>query len=61
MDISSSLVALIVLVLDLIAIVSVLTGTSSAERKILWIVVILLLPLVGMIIYFLFGRSPQDA
>jgi hypothetical protein len=57
----AGLIGLLVLVLDIIAIVSVLGGTGSIERKLLWTVIILLLPLVGMILYFLIGRSGRDA
>ncbi len=45
----------------IIAIVSVLGGSGSIERKLLWTLVILVLPVVGMILYFLIGRSSQDA
>lgn len=55
------IVGLIILVLDIIAIISVLMGTSSVGRKLLWIIVILILPVLGMILYFLFGRSVEDA
>jgi hypothetical protein len=58
---TSSLLATVVIVLDIIAIVSVLMGVSSPGRKLLWVVVILLLPLIGMVLYFLFGRSAADA
>jgi hypothetical protein len=39
----------------------VLLGSSEVMRKLLWIAVILLLPIVGMVLYFLIGRSPADA
>lgn len=55
-----AILGLIILVLDIIAIVSVLGGTSSAGRKLLWVVIILLFPFIGVILYFLIGRSPQD-
>jgi hypothetical protein len=51
----------LVIILDIVAIVSVVNGHSSNERKVLWTVVILLLPLIGMVLYFLFGRSAADA
>lgn len=54
------LVGTIILVLDIIAIVSVLLGRGSVGHKLLWILLILLLPVVGMILYFLIGRSPKD-
>jgi len=47
--------------LDIFAIVSVLVGHSEVLRKVLWIVLILLLPVVGMVLYFLIGRSSADA
>jgi hypothetical protein len=56
-----SLVGAVILILDIFAIVSVLVGKSAVLRKLFWIVVILLLPLVGMVLYFLVGRSAADA
>lgn len=61
MDLGSTLFAVLVIILDIVAIVSVVNGHSSNERKVLWTVVILLLPLIGMALYFLFGRSAADA
>ena len=55
-----SLVGTVVLLLDIFAIVSVLLGSSGVMRKLLWIAIILLLPIVGMLLYFLIGRSPAD-
>jgi len=56
-----SLVGAVILLLDIFAIVSVLLGSSEVIRKLLWIAVILLLPVVGMVLYFLIGRSGADA
>lgn len=56
-----SIVGTVVLLLDVWAIISVLMGSSSVLRKIFWIVIILLLPLIGMGLYFLLGRSSADA
>jgi hypothetical protein len=56
-----SLVGAVVLLLDIFAIVSVLLGSSGVVRKLFWIALILLLPIVGMVLYFLIGRSPADA
>ncbi len=50
----------LVLILDIFAIVGVLGGSSSGQRKALWTVLILLLPVVGMVLYYLVGREPQD-
>ena len=56
-----SLVGAVILGLDIFAMVSVLIGSSGVMRKLMWIAVIFLLPIVGMGLYFLIGRSPADA
>lgn len=55
-----SLVGMVILFLDIFAIISVLMGNSEPIRKLFWIVLILLLPIVGMVLYFLIGRSAAD-
>ncbi len=55
------IVALVVLILDIIAIVKVLGGRGSTERKLLWTIIIIVLPFIGMILYFLMGESAADA
>ena len=46
---------LIVTVLDIIALVSLLKSGADSGTKILWALLIILLPLLGMILYFLLG------
>ncbi len=53
----SGILGLIILVLDIIAILDVLKTSMDTGKKILWIVLILLLPVVGMILYFLIGKK----
>jgi hypothetical protein len=50
-----SLFGLLILVLDIIALVSLLKSGADATTKILWALLIILLPLLGMILYFLMG------
>ena len=45
----------LVLVLDIFALVKLLQSGASANEKILWVLLIVLLPLVGMVLYFLLG------
>ena len=49
------LFGLIILVLDVWAIVKTIQSTASTGSKVLWIVVILLLPVLGLILYWLMG------
>ena len=44
----SGIIGTLIFVLDLVAIVSVLLGRGSVGHKVLWIVLILLLPVVGV-------------
>jgi hypothetical protein len=52
---SYSFWGLLVLVLDIIAMVSLLKSGADSGTKILWVVLIVLLPVLGMILYFLMG------
>jgi hypothetical protein len=60
MNNSYSLFGILVLILDLVAIFSVLSGSSTPGRKALWTILILVLPVVGMALYYLIGRTSQD-
>ncbi|MEQ8497207.1 MAG: PLDc N-terminal domain-containing protein, partial [Gammaproteobacteria bacterium] len=46
---------LVVLVLDLWAIVKILGSLASTGAKVLWTLVILLMPVIGLFIWFLAG------
>ena len=50
-----SALGLVILILDIVALVSLLKSGADAGTKILWVLLIVLLPLVGMILYFLMG------
>ncbi len=51
----TGLLGLIVLVLDIWAIVKTLDSTSSTGTKVFWILLILMLPVLGLIIWLIFG------
>lgn len=48
---------LLILALDIVAIYSVLTSGMSTAKKVLWIFLILFLPILGMVLWFLIGRK----
>ncbi|MFH0985922.1 MAG: PLD nuclease N-terminal domain-containing protein [Candidatus Omnitrophota bacterium] len=52
-----TLLGLVVLILDIIALVDCLKSDASTGKKLLWILLILFLPVVGMILYFLLGKK----
>lgn len=49
------LLGLIVLILDVWAIVKVIQSGASTGSKVVWVVLILLLPILGLLIWFLAG------
>ena len=49
------LIGLIVLIADIWAIVNVFQSSASTVAKVIWIVVILLLPVVGLIVWLIAG------
>ena len=51
------LLGLLVLVLDIIAIFDVLKSSMGTDKKALWIILVVLLPVVGMLLYFLIGKK----
>ncbi|MCB1685660.1 MAG: PLDc N-terminal domain-containing protein [Pseudomonadales bacterium] len=54
----SGIGGLLVLILDVWAIIRVVGSRASTGSKVLWTVVILLLPVLGVILWFFFG--PKD-
>jgi len=49
------LLGLIILILDVYAIVKTVQSNAGTGTKVVWIVVILLLPILGLLLWFLFG------
>ena len=55
------LFGILILIADIWAILNVIQANADNVKKLLWIVLILLLPFLGVIIWFFFGpRSPKS-
>ncbi len=52
---TSSLIGIVILILDIWAIFTILTSSAPIGTKLLWVLLILLLPCIGLILYLLFG------
>jgi hypothetical protein len=48
---------LLVLILDIYVIYLIVTGRGDTGMKLVWVIVVLLLPLLGPILYLLIGRT----
>ncbi len=53
----SRLIGLAVLILDIIVILDILKSNKDMEKKILWIIAVIFLPLLGPVLYYLIGRK----
>ena len=51
---------LIVLIADVWAIVNILQSGASTGNKVLWTVIVILLPILGFILWFSWGRGPGE-
>jgi len=52
-----SVIGLIILILEIIVIIEILKSGKPTIEKLLWILLVLMFPLVGIIIYYFFGRG----
>ncbi len=52
---------LILLALNVWAIISVIGSGATTGRKVLWVLLILVLPLLGLILWLLFGPHSSSA
>jgi hypothetical protein len=51
------LLGLLVLVLDVISLFHIVFSSMSVSAKLLWALIVLLLPVVGMLLYFAVGQK----
>ena len=52
---ASTIIGLLILVADIWAILNVIGSGTTTGKKVLWIVIILIFPVVGLIVWFLAG------
>ncbi|MBS1489426.1 MAG: PLDc_N domain-containing protein [Bacteroidetes bacterium] len=53
----SLLIYLAILALDIVTIMDVLKNIKDSEKKILWIIVVIFLPLLGPVLYYVLGKK----
>jgi hypothetical protein len=53
------LIPLVILVLTIAALIDVLKHNFSGNDKIVWVIVVILIPIIGAILYFLIGKNQQ--
>jgi hypothetical protein len=54
-DFLGGIISVLVLIADVLAILNIAQSSAPTGHKVLWILLVLLLPVVGLIIWFLLG------
>ncbi len=52
----TELISIAILVIDIVAIVDIVKSRKDTGKKIIWILVVLLLPVLGPVLYYFLGR-----
>jgi len=55
----NGIVGLVILALDIWAIVTIIQGGGPTDRKVLWILVILVLPVIGLLLWLILARRAR--
>ena len=55
------LIGLVILIADIYAIIKTIQSSASTGMKVLWTVVILIFPLVGLLLWLVFGPKERSA
>ena len=61
MNMGYSLWGVLILIGDIWAIINILQSSASNEKKLLWVIVVMLLPLIGLILWFFLGPRNRKA
>ena len=51
------LLYLIVVIIDVIVIVDIIRSNKDMEKKVLWIIAVIFLPILGPILYYVIGKK----
>lgn len=51
------LLGLIILVIDVLVIIDIIKSNKDTEKKILWVIAVVFLPVLGPLLYYIIGKS----
>lgn len=51
------IISFLILVIDIIVILDIIRSNKDTEKKILWIIAVVFLPVLGPILYYLLGKN----
>lgn len=53
------IIPIVILIINIVAIVDIVKSSKDTEKKILWVIAVVLLPVLGPLLYFLIGRNQR--
>lgn len=51
------LIPFLILIIDIIVIIDILKSNKDTEKKVLWIIAVVFLPVLGPILYYVIGKK----
>ena len=51
------IISFVILVIDIVVIIDIIRGPKDTEKKILWIIAVVFLPILGPILYYILGKK----
>jgi hypothetical protein len=51
------IIAFIVFIIDVLVIIDIVRSSKDTEKKILWIIAVIFLPVLGPILYYVIGKK----
>ena len=51
------LISFIILIIDVVVVLEILRSNKDLEKKVLWIIAVVFLPVLGPILYYLIGKK----
>ncbi len=50
-------IGFLILIIDVVVVLEIIRGNKDVEKKILWIIAVVFLPVLGPILYFIMGKK----
>jgi len=51
------LISIIIIIIDIVVILDIVRSNKDTEKKILWIIAVIFLPVLGPILYYFIGKK----
>jgi len=52
-----TLIYLAIIIIDVLVIIDILKGSKDLEKKVLWIIAVIFLPVLGPVLYYVIGKK----